>query len=57
LSIVDDGVGFPDDFNIDETSTLGLRLTLGLVQQLHGKLSIDSSQGASIKIIFQEKPL
>jgi len=57
LSIVDDGVGFPNDFNIDETSTLGLRLTLGLVQQLHGKLSIDSSQGASIKIIFQEKPL
>lgn len=57
LSIKDDGIGFPDSFNIKELSSLGLKLTQGLVRQLHGTLSIDNSSGANIRIIFERKPL
>jgi two-component sensor histidine kinase len=57
LNVVDDGNGFPDNFNIEESSTLGLQLTQALVQQLDGKLSVDNSQGARIRIIFEKGPL
>jgi PAS domain S-box-containing protein len=57
LSVIDNGIGFPDNFDIKQSPTLGLRLTNGLVQQLHGKLSIENSQGAIIRIRFEEKPI
>ncbi len=43
LRISDDGVGLPDDFNIDSTGTIGLRLVKILVEeQLQGDMSITS---------------
>jgi PAS domain S-box-containing protein len=55
--VIDDGAGFPDNFNINELSTLGYKLTRALVQQLDGTLLIENSPGASIKIIFEEHSL
>ncbi|MBT6529316.1 MAG: PAS domain S-box protein, partial [Betaproteobacteria bacterium] len=43
--VIDDGAGFPDNFNINELSTLGYKLTRALVQQLDGTLLIENSPG------------
>ena len=54
LRIGDDGVGLPEDFNIDVTGTLGLRLVKILVEeQLQGDLSIASDGvGTTVEMSF-----
>ena len=50
----DDGNGFPNNFNVQETDTLGLKLVQGLAQQLRGEISIEKSQGASVKVCIEQ---
>lgn len=38
LSVADDGPGFPEDFEADESKTLGLMLLKSLARQLQGEL-------------------
>lgn len=40
LSVMDDGVGFPDDFDLDNSNTLGLQLVSLLADQLNARLEI-----------------
>ena len=54
LTVTDDGKGFPKNYDIQSSKTLGLKLVKGLSQQLHGSLSID---GGSVKIQFPEKKI
>jgi two-component sensor histidine kinase len=42
LTIKDDGVGFPEDFDISKTNTLGYRLINTLVEQLDATFSYRS---------------
>ena len=42
----DNGVGLPNDFNLDNLDSLGLNLVQILVIQIHGKLKITSKNGA-----------
>ncbi len=52
LSIGDNGVGLPDDLDIANTSTLGLRLVHILSRQLHASLTCKRGHGTIWKICF-----
>ena len=54
LSIQDNGSGFPADFDVETTETLGLRLVRMLIHQLDGTLVIDSECGTCYHITFLE---
>jgi len=52
LQIADDGKGMPEDFNINQASSLGMTLVNTLVAQLDGDLSISSDAGTTFEISF-----
>ncbi|TAF00286.1 MAG: PAS domain S-box protein [Oscillatoriales cyanobacterium] len=54
LSIQDNGSGFPADFDVESSETLGLRLVRMLSQQLEGTLVIDTECGTCYHITFLE---
>ena len=54
LRIKDNGVGFPVDFDVENTETLGLRLVRMLTHQLEGTLAIDSQYGTCYDVNFSE---
>ena len=45
LVIQDDGIGLPDDININDLNSLGLKIIDLLVQQLGGKVEVNNSNG------------
>ncbi len=55
LTVEDDGIGLPDDINIDEPSTIGLIIVENLALQLNGTLSIEESTGTKFKIELEEE--
>lgn len=52
LVISDNGVGFPEGLDFQNTGTLGLRLVNILVNQINGVITLDKSEGTSFKIVF-----
>jgi hypothetical protein len=54
LIIRDNGVGIPEDIDIENVETLGLNLLISLVNQLDASLKIDTANGTSIEITFKE---
>ncbi|MEP6489371.1 PAS domain S-box protein [Microcoleus vaginatus GB2-A3] len=54
LTIQDNGCGFPADFDVENTETLGLRLVRMLAYQLEASIAIDSQRGTCYTLIFQE---
>ena len=52
LSVIDNGVGIPENINIQKTETLGISLIVGLTKQLKGNLELDRSQGTKFTIKF-----
>ncbi|MES1214770.1 MAG: sensor histidine kinase, partial [Bacteroidota bacterium] len=52
LEIADNGRGFPEHFNVDESDSMGMILIRGLVKQIGGKLEINNDHGARIAITF-----
>lgn len=54
LTIKDNGIGVPENFNFNKTDSLGLRLVRILTRQLEGNLEIDVNQGTSFKLTFSE---
>ncbi|AFY43806.1 PAS domain S-box protein [Nostoc sp. PCC 7107] len=52
LTIRDNGIGLPQDFDSRNTKTLGIILVQGLVKQLRGEIEINSQQGTEFKITF-----
>ncbi|MBU7586683.1 MAG: PAS domain-containing protein [Nostoc sp. TH1S01] len=52
LTIRDNGVGLPQDFDTKNTKTLGIILVQGLVKQLRGTIEVNSQQGTEFKITF-----
>ncbi len=58
MTVRDDGVGLPEGFDINTTTTLGLHLVKILAEdQLRGKLEVVSDEGASFKIVFEIETL
>jgi len=55
LEIGDNGIGFPENFNIAESNSLGLKLIHGLIQQIGATVSIENLNGAKYSIILTLK--
>lgn len=55
ITIKDTGAGLPDDFDIDMTSGLGMKVVQSLVSQIRGDLKINSDSGTEFSIIFEEE--
>ncbi len=52
LSISDNGIGLGSDFDLLNTSSLGLQLVYRLTQQLEGSIELNQEQGTEFKIAF-----
>ena len=52
LAIKDNGVGFPDDFNIESTKTLGFKLINILSRQIKAKLNYEIKNHAEFSLVF-----
>jgi PAS domain S-box-containing protein len=53
LTVTDDGVGFPVDFDFMNTQSLGLQLVSMLVKQLQGGIELRNDDGASFVVRFR----
>jgi PAS domain S-box-containing protein len=53
LSVSDNGIGLPKDFNINKVESLGLQLVTTLVEQLDGRLEVKNADGAWFTIVFR----
>ncbi len=54
LTIQDNGRGFPANFDVENTDTLGLRLVRMLACQLDGTIAIDSLRGTCYNLVFKQ---
>lgn len=54
LRVHDNGIGIPDDFDIEKTNSFGLNIVNLLVKQIHGAMEINNDNGAYFNIIFEE---
>ncbi len=55
LTVADNGIGLPPQFNHRQTATLGLQLVHTLVGQLDGNLTVKSRRGTSFTIAFDDQ--
>jgi PAS domain S-box-containing protein len=55
LSVSDNGVGLPKDFEIQSVQSLGMQLVQILARQLSGELKLVSDQGVNWTLIFSER--
>jgi two-component sensor histidine kinase len=53
LIVADNGIGLPENFQIDTPSTLGMQIIEALVGQLHGSLRVEKSKGTKFIVEFQ----
>ncbi len=53
MFIGDDGKGFPDNFNLENETTLGLELIQALSEQLEGEIKVVNENGAYYEIRFK----
>jgi two-component sensor histidine kinase len=53
LSVSDNGIGFPEDLDFRNTTSLGMQLVNSLVSQLEGLIELDRSEGTAFRIEFQ----
>jgi PAS domain S-box-containing protein len=54
LSVRDDGIGLPAEFDWKQAKSLGLRLVQMLAGQLHADLEVSSDRGTEFTIAFEE---
>jgi PAS domain S-box-containing protein len=54
LSVADTGSGLPENFNINNTESLGLRLVTTLVDQLNGNIEAKVNKGTEFVITFEQ---
>ncbi len=52
LTVEDDGVGLPNNFDLDNLSTLGLIVVQNLINQIDGTFTIIDCEGTGFKIEF-----
>ncbi|MGZ7107774.1 MAG: sensor histidine kinase, partial [Methanobacterium sp.] len=54
LNISDNGIGYPDNLDIEKTETLGLRLVNSLKGQLNSEIELKNNEGANFRLTFRE---
>jgi PAS domain S-box-containing protein len=52
LIIKDNGIGFPEDFDLAKSKTLGLQIVRDLAKQLDGRLDIRRTGGTEFEVVF-----
>lgn len=57
LKVVDDGIGFPENFDITQSNSLGMQVVHALVEQLSAELSITSDNGTEFELTFSDSSL
>ncbi len=56
LMVSDDGVGIPEEMDIRDSKSMGLRLIVMLAEnQLEGKITLDRTNGTTYKILFERQ--
>jgi two-component system, sensor histidine kinase PdtaS len=55
LSIADNGIGIPDNWNKIQRNSLGLRLMKGLSDDVRGNFNLENTNGTTITLEFQEE--
>jgi len=55
LTVSDTGIGFPEEIDFRNTTTLGMQLVTSLVEQLDGTITLDRSEGTRIRIEFRKQ--
>lgn len=54
LTVRDDGIGFPDGFDPQASTSLGLRLVVDLTRQLDGTVEVEHGGGTTFHVRFHE---
>lgn len=54
MKVSDNGVGIPEDLDIENSPSLGLQLVFTLTDQLEGEVKLDRSNGTSFEIRFNK---
>jgi len=52
LMVSDNGAGLPDQISLEQVNTLGFQIINTLVQQIDGRLEIDTNEGTHFTIFF-----
>lgn len=55
LLVTDDGIGLPENFDIEQITSLGLQLVRSLVNQLNGEIILNGKDGTQFEIIFSKE--
>ncbi|MDG1441364.1 MAG: two-component regulator propeller domain-containing protein [Pseudomonadales bacterium] len=55
LEIIDDGIGLPEGFSMDSTTSMGMEIVAILTQQIDGNLRFEGKEGACFEISFPRK--
>jgi PAS domain S-box-containing protein len=55
LVVNDNGIGLPDNVNVQNTTSLGFQLIITLTNQLQGKINIERKAGTTISISFPKE--
>jgi two-component sensor histidine kinase len=53
LTITDNGIGLPKDFDLKTVNSMGMNLMRGLTKQLGGTFTIQNNRGVTVEIIFE----
>lgn len=53
LTIQDDGIGLPDEVDIQSGKTMGMRLVNGLVKQLNASIIVEGKSGVKVSVRFK----
>ncbi|MEE8432219.1 MAG: histidine kinase dimerization/phosphoacceptor domain -containing protein [Candidatus Desulfatibia sp.] len=53
LTVSDDGVGIPEDLDIEQTDTMGLHLVKMLAEQLEGKIELNRTEGTQFHFLLK----
>ncbi|MFC2176392.1 ATP-binding protein, partial [Bacteroidota bacterium] len=55
LIVCDNGIGLPENFDIENAESLGLQLVSILAEQIGGELEIVVDKGTAFNIVFKEQ--
>ncbi|MXN90543.1 hypothetical protein GR160_04840 [Flavobacterium sp. Sd200] len=53
LTVTDNGIGLPNDFDIDNVNSLGMNLMTGLSTQIDGTFTVQNDNGLTVTVLFR----
>lgn len=53
ILVSDNGIGFPEDLDFMNTTSLGMQLVVTLVEQLEGTISLAREDGTAFRVVFE----